>query len=390
MKTTDFYKLVNEHGSGLAVATPEALLIDVCEGNHHAGRMLWRLVHWWSVAGDRAVYKSHDDWNAELRLSKYQISIGNKILKNIGVNVYRYPAHGAPTNHYVVNDEAGLMGRIAEKLGIGLRKIIMFFKKLGDRIPKNSPVEFLKTGASITKEHNNDSTTKESSVFDATQGSDVILKIFPEKRALMLIDEYGVERVRDVCVYVDGKQGIRTPAGYAVGILKNGGAVSEVENANRKGAESDPVGADTEYDDFVDDESMCDDEVREALAGYDRADDVPLILKARIGFDVVRDWFGGDDVPVNVPDGAADAWSIAYNQLELQLDRSAFDSWLGGARLVGVEGDVFCVAVKNNYAREMLQGRLYRNVRRVLTDACGRDVEIEFSCDKAPSGSLNF
>jgi chromosomal replication initiator protein len=79
---------------------------------------------------------------------------------------------------------------------------------------------------------------------------------------------------------------------------------------------------------------------------------------------------------------AQDVWNSAYHQLELQLDRASFDTWLRGASLLGVEGDLFIIGVRNDYAREMLQHRLYRNVRRVLSDICGKAVELRFELNK--------
>lgn len=78
-----------------------------------------------------------------------------------------------------------------------------------------------------------------------------------------------------------------------------------------------------------------------------------------------------------------DAWSAAFHQLELQLDRASFDTWVRGARLIAAEGDVFVIGVRNSYARDMLQHRLYRNVRRVLSDVYGQPVELRFEINKA-------
>jgi chromosomal replication initiator protein len=75
---------------------------------------------------------------------------------------------------------------------------------------------------------------------------------------------------------------------------------------------------------------------------------------------------------------AQDAWEMAYSQLELQLDRGSFDTWLRGAVFLGVEGAVFVVGVRSAYARDMLQHRLYRNVWRILSDVWDEPVEIRF------------
>ncbi|MEO1289799.1 MAG: DnaA/Hda family protein, partial [Chloroflexota bacterium] len=84
-----------------------------------------------------------------------------------------------------------------------------------------------------------------------------------------------------------------------------------------------------------------------------------------------------------------DAWNATFNQLELQLDRASFDTWLRHAVLLGVEDGVFVVGVHNSYAQDMLQHRLYRNVRRVLSDVLGEVTELRFEVmreqTKAPS-----
>lgn len=79
-----------------------------------------------------------------------------------------------------------------------------------------------------------------------------------------------------------------------------------------------------------------------------------------------------------------DAWDIAYSQLEIQLDRASFDTWLRGATFLGFDADTFKVGVANPYAREMLQHRLYRDVRRIMSDVWGTHVELCFEVYKPP------
>lgn len=78
-----------------------------------------------------------------------------------------------------------------------------------------------------------------------------------------------------------------------------------------------------------------------------------------------------------------DAWLAAYNQLELQLDRATFDTWMRPAVFLGVEDGVFVIGVQNSYAQDMLQHRLYRTIRRVLADTFGRESDIRFDVHKA-------
>ena len=86
---------------------------------------------------------------------------------------------------------------------------------------------------------------------------------------------------------------------------------------------------------------------------------------------------------------ASEAWSATFNQLELQLDRASFDTWLRGATFMACEDDTFIIGVRNSYARDMLQHRLYRNVRRVLSDVYGSGVELRFEVYKPEPVTTN-
>lgn len=85
---------------------------------------------------------------------------------------------------------------------------------------------------------------------------------------------------------------------------------------------------------------------------------------------------------------AQDAWNAAYGQLQLQLDRANFETWLQGATFLDLEESVYVIGVRNSYARDMLQHRLYRNVRRVLSDVCGEEVELRFEVSQAETPPL--
>lgn len=61
-------------------------------------------------------------------------------------------------------------------------------------------------------------------------------------------------------------------------------------------------------------------------------------------------------------------WDVTYHQLKLQLDHGTFDSLLRDARFIGSDESTYRIAVHSNYACEMLQHRLYRNVHRLLSD----------------------
>jgi chromosomal replication initiator protein len=89
------------------------------------------------------------------------------------------------------------------------------------------------------------------------------------------------------------------------------------------------------------------------------------------------------------PVNAQDAWSAAYRQLELQLDRAQFDTWLRDAALLGEESGALVIGVRSDYARDMLQQRMYRTVSRVVSDVIGEQIELRFVVHTPPPPSTS-
>jgi len=77
-------------------------------------------------------------------------------------------------------------------------------------------------------------------------------------------------------------------------------------------------------------------------------------------------------------------WNRAFSQLEIQLDRASFDTWVRAAHFLKFEDPIFHIGVPNQYARDMLQHRLYRDVRRVLSNITGQPCELLFEVHKPP------
>ncbi len=75
---------------------------------------------------------------------------------------------------------------------------------------------------------------------------------------------------------------------------------------------------------------------------------------------------------------AAQIWQAALGELELELTRATFDTWLRDARLISYEDGAFVIGVANSYARDWLEGRLRSVVLRVLTRLTGRTVTVRF------------
>lgn len=83
------------------------------------------------------------------------------------------------------------------------------------------------------------------------------------------------------------------------------------------------------------------------------------------------------DAPTAPKSDSERAWDIAYNQLEIQLDRASFETYLRGAKYLREEDGKWVIEAHNSYARDMLQHRLYRDIRRVVRDSNERGEVIE-------------
>ena len=58
------------------------------------------------------------------------------------------------------------------------------------------------------------------------------------------------------------------------------------------------------------------------------------------------------------------AWQATLGQLQMEMSKAAFDTWVKNAELVSCEGDVFVIGVQNAYARDWLENRLTSTISR--------------------------
>jgi chromosomal replication initiator protein len=73
------------------------------------------------------------------------------------------------------------------------------------------------------------------------------------------------------------------------------------------------------------------------------------------------------------------AWQAALGQLQMDLSKAAFDTWVRSAELISYEDGVFTVGVQNAYARDWLESRLASTVSRILMGIMNRPVSVRFS-----------
>jgi chromosomal replication initiator protein len=76
---------------------------------------------------------------------------------------------------------------------------------------------------------------------------------------------------------------------------------------------------------------------------------------------------------------AEQAWQAALGQLQMEMPRATFDTWVRDTELVAYEDGKFIIGVQNPYARDWLEGRLCSTATRLLTGLMNRTVEVGFT-----------
>jgi chromosomal replication initiator protein len=75
---------------------------------------------------------------------------------------------------------------------------------------------------------------------------------------------------------------------------------------------------------------------------------------------------------------AQQAWQAARGQLQMEMPKAAFDTWVRSADYISYEDGNFIIGVPNAYARDWLQSRLASTVVRLLTGIMNRTVQVQF------------
>lgn len=71
-------------------------------------------------------------------------------------------------------------------------------------------------------------------------------------------------------------------------------------------------------------------------------------------------------------------WQAALGELQLQLTKSTYDTWLRDAKYLSHEDGVFVIGVENAYAKDWLENRLLSTIKRTLTGITGRTTDVNF------------
>jgi chromosomal replication initiator protein len=75
---------------------------------------------------------------------------------------------------------------------------------------------------------------------------------------------------------------------------------------------------------------------------------------------------------------AEQLWHAAQGQIQLEMPRASYDTWVRDAELLTYEDGEFIIGVRNAYARDWLASRLLSTVKRILSGMAGRTVDVRF------------
>ena len=75
---------------------------------------------------------------------------------------------------------------------------------------------------------------------------------------------------------------------------------------------------------------------------------------------------------------AEQAWQAALGQLQVDMPRASFDTWVRNAEVVSYEDQVFIIGVTNAYARDWLESRLTSKINRLLCGIMNKTVITKF------------
>jgi len=75
---------------------------------------------------------------------------------------------------------------------------------------------------------------------------------------------------------------------------------------------------------------------------------------------------------------AQQLWQAALGQLQLQLAKPTYDTWVKNTQGISYEDGVLVVGVHSAYAKDWLENRLYGQVQRTVTHTAGRTTSVRF------------
>ncbi len=86
---------------------------------------------------------------------------------------------------------------------------------------------------------------------------------------------------------------------------------------------------------------------------------------------------------------AREIWEAALGELQVQVSKANYDTWLKDTVGLRDEGNIFVVGTPRAFAVAWLEQRLHSLIRKILIGVTGRDIEIQFETSPAVAESVS-
>jgi chromosomal replication initiator protein len=83
-------------------------------------------------------------------------------------------------------------------------------------------------------------------------------------------------------------------------------------------------------------------------------------------------------------------WEAVLGDLQLQMPRSTFDTWLKSTRVVAYEDGLLVIGTQNAFGKDWLENRLKAKIRRTVCSVFGRSVELRFTVNRQPDAHADI
>ncbi|WP_347245963.1 DnaA N-terminal domain-containing protein [Thermogutta sp.] len=133
---------------------------------------------------------------------------------------------------------------------------------------------------------------------------------------------------------------------------------------------------------FLEEEEEEEKKERARTKELDSTDEIARTLQENGVFPELEQGNTGEQAREAVPEEETPEperlWQRALGELQLELTRATFETWLRGSRAIACEDGTFVIRVANTYARDWLESRLKPVVERVLTRVVGQPTTVRF------------
>lgn len=367
-------------------------------GNHAAAYMLRACVKWGSRKSEGWFYKSDEDWREELDLRRGKLDGAKKVLKLVGVieteirrveTSVRY-VMGKAVTHYRVNVTAFVKALDDVLAALTGKRIDAPEESHDDQPVQEISIEGCNFFTSTDAE-NLHQPMQESDIDQCKESAPIDVKESHPKESGSLISDSLIRYINQSHLAVgareianldfpkwnfagfnDQTQQQLTAYYHALGAK----AFDEVVARCSKAAAAHWSYVLTALGNEITRLASVVDAPSPLPPSPTESDVVPAQdFETRMG-----EFFKAEEAKPDATPEQIRVFQTAWQQLELQLDRSSFDLYARGAKLVSVSADGrdWQISVQHPAAVGMLQHRLYRMVHRLILDAGAENATLQF------------